>query len=429
MRELPERPSLRFLKLEAKRRLTAGEFPTLHDAQLAVAREHGFASWTALKQHVDGHALTQLRWVLSRFDSADTAGWVAPTDDEMRLHFDDHALTLLSPAKLAATLAGMAADLRQELVVTANEPLLVQARIAGRQVRAAAEPEPPHRLTGLRFLNAGGPVSDSRVAEPVTRTHGPVPPPVVAMVETAFTEFGLPGLVLACGDPDGTQWTVTTGWADLDRGQVLNPEHRFPLHTADKLLTAVAVLRLVADGRIELTDDVRALLTHTQDDGVFAYGHAGYAELAAMISNTTGLSYVDSIAELVLAPLDVSGSGRATGYQPTPQGRFEQVSPGDGLWLSAVGLLKLGLRWQSLLPEELAAQAISPLVERRLAGGHAGFGWLIDRTGELAGHAGNGPGAAVSLVRRLVDGRTFVAMANRQVGIEPVIGRAMRELG
>ena len=47
---LPARPSLRHLKLEAKRRLAAGEFATLHDAQAAIAREHGLPSWARLKQ-------------------------------------------------------------------------------------------------------------------------------------------------------------------------------------------------------------------------------------------------------------------------------------------------------------------------------------------------------------------------------------------
>jgi len=40
-RALPDRPNLRYLRLEAKRRLAAGEFATLHDAQTAIAREHG----------------------------------------------------------------------------------------------------------------------------------------------------------------------------------------------------------------------------------------------------------------------------------------------------------------------------------------------------------------------------------------------------
>ena len=52
-RALPGQPSLRYLKLEAKRRLSAGEFATLHDAQLAIAREHGQSSWTALKTLVE----------------------------------------------------------------------------------------------------------------------------------------------------------------------------------------------------------------------------------------------------------------------------------------------------------------------------------------------------------------------------------------
>jgi hypothetical protein len=36
-RSLPSRPNLRFLKREARRRLAAGEFDTLHNAQLASA--------------------------------------------------------------------------------------------------------------------------------------------------------------------------------------------------------------------------------------------------------------------------------------------------------------------------------------------------------------------------------------------------------
>src|ERR1700677_3497051 len=51
-RSLPSRPSLRYLRLEAKRRLAAGELPALHDAYTAIAREHGLPSWTALKQQI-----------------------------------------------------------------------------------------------------------------------------------------------------------------------------------------------------------------------------------------------------------------------------------------------------------------------------------------------------------------------------------------
>ena len=58
-RGLPEHPSLRYLKIEAKRRLAAGEFATLHDAQLAIAREHGLPSWAALKAHIESQTESQ----------------------------------------------------------------------------------------------------------------------------------------------------------------------------------------------------------------------------------------------------------------------------------------------------------------------------------------------------------------------------------
>jgi hypothetical protein len=80
-RALPDQPSLRYHKVEAKGRLSAGEFATLHEAQLAIAREHGLPSWTALKEYIGAGpsqaspVLSQARWVISRFGEAGTPGW------------------------------------------------------------------------------------------------------------------------------------------------------------------------------------------------------------------------------------------------------------------------------------------------------------------------------------------------------------------
>src|SRR5437867_2509754 len=56
-RVLPAQPNLEHLKNEAKQRLKALRAQALHaqltEAQLAVARDYGFASWRALKTHVD----------------------------------------------------------------------------------------------------------------------------------------------------------------------------------------------------------------------------------------------------------------------------------------------------------------------------------------------------------------------------------------
>ena len=56
-RSLPARPDLRRLRDEAKARRRAGEFPSLALAQLALAREYGFASWPRLKLHVEALTL------------------------------------------------------------------------------------------------------------------------------------------------------------------------------------------------------------------------------------------------------------------------------------------------------------------------------------------------------------------------------------
>src|SRR5580658_10120347 len=121
-RSFPGQPSLRFLKLEARRRLAADEFATLHDAQLAIAREHGLSSWTALKQFVagrdpEGAGLEHVRWVVSRFAGAAVPGWSAPGEEELREHFDESVLTRVPAGRLAENLAARSGRLGADLDV------------------------------------------------------------------------------------------------------------------------------------------------------------------------------------------------------------------------------------------------------------------------------------------------------------------------
>jgi CubicO group peptidase (beta-lactamase class C family) len=390
-RSLPGRPNLRYLKLEAKRRLAAGEFPSLHDAQATIAREHGLPSWAALKQQVSedqgSHALDQLRWVISRFAGAGDPGWTAPAADELSQHFDDRFLTALPPPALVEMISKVSADLRDgELVVLRQTPLQAYVELKGVQYIAVAEAGPPHRLTGLRGLPVGSRVRDPRVAEPVpVRTQGEVPAEVAGLAEQAFAELGLTALVLAGGDrAAATQWVLTRGWADLDRGEALDPGHRFPVPGATALVTATAVLELVADGRISLdgrandqlrsirlADDtitVRDLLSHTAgvDNPTDMYADAvpdlndlmgpviactgprgtvhpsngGIAVLGQLVTDVTGMPYARAAARLVLDPLKLTDSSfparapeinppfgppAVTGYNLTLEGRFEPV--------------------------------------------------------------------------------------------------------
>jgi CubicO group peptidase (beta-lactamase class C family) len=431
-RALPDRPSLRYLKLEAKRRHDAGEFATLHEAQLAIAREHGQPSWSALKQVVDGNgepgqdsrALEQLRWVISRFSAADDPGWAPPGEDELREHFSDRFLAELPPASLVQVIGQLAADLRGDLVVIGQAPLEAYVELNGVQYLTAVEPDPPHRVTGLRGVPTGSRLRDPRAAAPApARTRGDVPAGVAEAADQAVAELGLPALLLAGGAPGTTgPWVLAQGWADLDRGEVLDPAHRFPAPGVTALVTTTAVLALVAGGRVgldspvngyltavRLADDtitVRELLSHTAgvDDpaemyaaavpelaalmgpvigcsgprGVTRPSNGGLAVLGQLVADVTAQPYAEAATRLVLAPLRLRdssfparradvGAGAVTSYNLTLQGMFEPIPPVvstlvavAGLWSTGADLVRLGLGWSSLLPESLAHEALIP---------------------------------------------------------------------
>jgi CubicO group peptidase (beta-lactamase class C family) len=357
-RALPEQASLRHLKLEAKRRLAAGEFSTLHGAQLAVAREHGQPSWAALKAAVDargpahGRAVEQLRWIAARFGGAANEGWGAPGDEELHAHFTEEFLAHVTPARLIAIFTAAPSELREELVVIASGPFTAQCRIAGRLVVAVAEASAPYRLAGLQLRQLGERVSDPRTASPATATDGSAPGAAAGIAADAIARLGLPGVSLAGRVRGGPGWAAATGWADLDRGDPLTPGHGFPGYEITMLVTAVAVLRLAADGRVgldepanryldavRLADDevtVRQLLSHAggvtgpqppsaphasdllavtgpviacgAKRGTFRFSAAGYAALGEIVAGVAGQPYPDAVSGLVLRPLEMAAS-------------------------------------------------------------------------------------------------------------------------
>jgi CubicO group peptidase (beta-lactamase class C family) len=496
-RALPRRPSLRYLKLEAKHRLAAGEFAALHDAQTAIAWEHGLPSWTALKQLICGqaqqesHALPQLRWVIARFRDAREPAWTAPDDRELRQHFDDRFLTEVPGAQLVAAITSVAEDLREEPTVIGRAPLEARVQLAGLEVFASVEADRPHRLTGLQAFPTGGRVTDARVAAPPpARTLGDVPAEMAEIADGTFAELGLAGLLLAGGAPDTPAWVVARGWADLDQVEILQPGHRFPAVGVAPLVTATAVLRLIADGRValdsranhylrvvRLADDtitVRELLSHTAgvsnpaelfadnvpdlvaltgpviacggSRGIVRPSNGGYAALGQLIADATGSPYPDAVTRLVLEPLGMNDSAfpartadigpkAVTGYNLTTEGIYVPV-PGrlctipavGGLWATAADIVRLGTGWSSLLPKTLVREALTPQVAPEAGRHGVGFGWLISPRGDVALHGGAGPGATASLLIRIRDSHVQVTMTNRMLPIDLIHGRAAGSL-
>lgn len=503
-RILPSEPSLRYLKLEAKRRLAAGEFRALHDAQVAIAWEHGLPSWAALKRLIEGqpqaesHALQQLSWVISRFADAGQPGWTPPGGEELREHFDERFLAAIPAEQIIASIAAVAGALREEPVVVGAEPLAARVRLGGIDVFAAVDAEPPYRLTGLQGYPLGERITDPRVAAPPpARTLGDAPAEAAALADEALAELGLVALALAGGDPGGPAWVVAKGWADLDRGEVLEPGHRFPATGITALVTATAVLRLVAEGRfgldtpanehlrtVRLADDtitVRELLSHTGGAdspdlaslyadsvpdlvtvtgpvigcdgprGVVQPSNGGYAALGQLVADVTGSPYADAAARLVLEPLAMTrssfprraadlGPDAVTSYDVTPEGRFVALPrlvctlpAAGGLWAPLADLVRLGTGWPSLLPAELAREAVSPVTPvpsgpSGPSGPQVGLGWFLGAGGSVALHGGSGPDASGALAIRVRGNRAQVVLTSRQAPVDSVAERLMRSV-
>jgi ankyrin repeat protein len=72
-KQLPPRPNLDQLKRQAKELLQAGKARALHDAQTMIAREYGFSSWNALRDHVEAVTL-EFDAALAEFLEAATDG-------------------------------------------------------------------------------------------------------------------------------------------------------------------------------------------------------------------------------------------------------------------------------------------------------------------------------------------------------------------
>lgn len=136
---LPDRPSLEYLKKLAKDRLPelrrADASARLADAQLAVAREHGFPSWRALRAHLDAPAraeraarVTELFAAIKRGEEA-TVERVLAADPALANARDAEGSTPLLAAVdahragLIPLLLGRGADPRGVYAHSAHTPL------------------------------------------------------------------------------------------------------------------------------------------------------------------------------------------------------------------------------------------------------------------------------------------------------------------
>lgn len=174
-----------------------------------------------------------------------------------------------------------------------------------------------------------------------------------------------PGVIVGLVYDQSLIWTKAYGFADLDKKNLLNEKTLFPIASNTKMFTAIAIMKLRDEGKLELDEPVtkylpwinkikqnnsdinkitiRHLLTHTSGlpteanlnyeiesnfpelsdivnelekleicfptDIRWKYSNFGLAIAGEIISSVSGLTYIDYITKNILEPLNMTGSG------------------------------------------------------------------------------------------------------------------------
>lgn len=314
--------------------------------------------------------------------------------------------------------------------------------------------------------------------------HRELDPSLVSRVDAIVAPFlqardfqGVVGIHREGWDP----LILSYGLASVELGSPHEPAGEFMIGSVSKQFTAAAILRLEEDGLLSTENSINhylpdfpqadvitieQLLTHTSGVGDiyslrefgqtkgqggnftevvdalarlafthppgqgYAYSNGGYALLAAIIEDVTGLSYGAYLDRSFFEPLGMTSTtqdrpgparrNRVPGYDPWGKAQLSPAIPisraystGSGsLWSSAEDLLT----WASALHSGRVLSDESYEKLSRDYGNGYGFGVSIFQRFErsVIGHDGRISGYASDLARYIEEGLTVVILSNVQ---------------
>jgi len=400
--------------------------------------------------------------------------------------FASSFLAAVPPAQIVTIVCGLADAIQRPPTQRTDTEVSFKVAYEGIVAEGRVETDAPHRFVGLVFRPLAAPIDEDRLRSAPWSVEGDAEG-VVDLLRDDYQQSGLVGVVAAgYGDNGAKQlWSIAGGYADLDAGEAITIGRHMLAGSITKLLTAVTVLRLVADGAVSLDDPanrhlerlqvsdaatIRQLLTHTAgvasnfehflaavpdspadvlgvsvahdfEPGTgWQYSNAGYAVLGEVIAGASGRSYTDAVTDVVLDPLEMQESSFATRWPDSVGPGYDLVDgkaaavdrvvpsvvAAGGLCTTVADLAKFIAGWRSVLPESLADAAIDSQAKRP-GGGAQGFGWVVGSMhGEpIVGHAGGVIGFTSSLLWLPETGVCAVLLANRAIPAESLNARLL----
>ncbi|WP_340375601.1 serine hydrolase domain-containing protein [Streptomyces sp. SS7] len=111
----------------------------------------------------------------------------------------------------------------------------------------------------LALATAGPLAAGPAFAAPVTRPASTLDEQALAAAITGLPDADATAALVRVGGTDGT-WRGSSGVHDLESGTAADPDGRFRAGSTTKVVTAAAVLRLAAEGRIDLDRPIQRYL-------------------------------------------------------------------------------------------------------------------------------------------------------------------------
>jgi len=158
-------------------------------------------------------------------------------------------------------------------------------------------------------------------------------------------EQGYPGIAVLMERPNGEVYAAAAGYADLGEQLPLRMDHAFHMASITKTFTAVAVLRLIDEGKLSLDDTMAERLESVVD----AIPHASRITVAQLLDHSSGIyptnndsDYLNTLIGLRADPYFIWSPEElvalASGERREPPG-----APGEGHFYSDTNYVLLGM--------------------------------------------------------------------------------------
>lgn len=414
----------------------------------------------------------------------------APARALVEEHFDARLASAVPMARHVGILSQLRAQVggaeasAVERVDAQTLELRVRSRRTGwtEMLRVRVDPEPPYRIRGL--LPGPSAPPDELAGRRVTDRE--VAAAVRDLFDVQCDADVFSGAVLVAG-PDSTLFADACGEADKNFSVPNRIDTKFNLGSMNKMVTAVAIARLVEAGELSFDDPlseflpdfpdpetaktirIEHLLTHTSGLGSYfneefrrgararfrtvddfmelaqgdslafepgtdwRYSNTGFLVLGKVIEVVTGGSYHDYVRDHIYRPAAMENTGQfaldrvnpnlAVGYQKeyTDEGvsyrnnLFQHVvrgGPAGGGYSTVRDLLRFAraLLAGELVGSEYVDALLSPKPD--LGSPSYGYGFGIEREGEIVGHSGGFAGISSKLDIFPGTGHVLVVLSN-----------------